>query len=251
MSITSPSPRASVHLWHARLGHPNYRTVTSLSRLGYISCSNKWVNIDSEICFGCKLGKSHCLPFSLNDGRCAMPFDCLHYDLWGSSPVLSFTGYRYYAVFIDDYTRFSWIFLLKQKYDFFFIPSIYNVILRLNFHPKSNPFNVTVEPNLQIINFNLTCNIVTLFSFWHALTLLVKMAFPNASIAMSQKRVLPLCSMHLCCSLCGLRPSQLLSFSLTDSRHRYLMAKLLMSSFLVSNQITLCFSLLGVFASLI
>ena len=121
MPITSPSPRASVHLWHARLGHPNYRTVTSLSRLGYISCSNKWVNIDSEICFGCKLGKSHRLPFSLNDGRCAMPFDCLHYDLWGSSPVLSFTGYRYYAVFIDDYTRFSWIFLLKQKYDFFFL----------------------------------------------------------------------------------------------------------------------------------
>ena len=102
-----------------------------------------------------------------------------------------------------------------------------------------------VEPNLQIINFDLTCNLVALFSVWHAPTLLVKTALPNASIAMSQKRVLPLCSMYVCRSLCGLRPSQLLSFSLTDSRHRYLMAKLLMSSCLVSNQITLCFTLLG------
>ena len=98
---------------------PNYLTVASLSRLGYISCSNKLVNIDSEIYVGCRLGKSHCLPFSLNDERCAMPFDRLHCDLWGLSLVLSFTGYRYYAVFIDDCTRFSWIFPLKQKSDFF------------------------------------------------------------------------------------------------------------------------------------
>ena len=49
-----------------------------------------------------------------------MPFDCLHCDLWGPSPVLSSTGYRYYAVFIDDCTKFSWIFPLKQKSDFFY-----------------------------------------------------------------------------------------------------------------------------------
>ena len=119
MSTTSPSSRASVRLWHAHLGHPNYHTVASLSRLGYISYSNKLVNIDFEICVGCRLVKSHRLPFSLNDEHCTIPFDRLHCDLWGLSLVLSFTGYRYYAVFIDDCTRFSWIFPLKQKYDFF------------------------------------------------------------------------------------------------------------------------------------
>ena len=73
MSTAFPSPQASVRLWHAHLGHPNYHTVASLSRLGYISYSNKLVNIDFEICVGCRLGKSHHLPFSLNDERCAMP----------------------------------------------------------------------------------------------------------------------------------------------------------------------------------
>ena len=78
---TTSSPRASVRLWHTRLGHPHYRTVASLSKLGSISCSNKLVNNDSEICVGCRLGKSHRLPFSLNNERCAMPFDRLHCDL--------------------------------------------------------------------------------------------------------------------------------------------------------------------------
>ncbi|RVW27169.1 Retrovirus-related Pol polyprotein from transposon RE1 [Vitis vinifera] len=116
---TTSSPRASVRLWHTRLGHPHYRTVASLSKLGSISCSNKLVNNDFEICVGCRLGKSHRLPFSLNNERCAMPFDRLHCDLWGPSPVSFFNGYRYYAVFIDDCTRFSWIFPLKHKSDFF------------------------------------------------------------------------------------------------------------------------------------
>ncbi|KAL6334726.1 hypothetical protein AAG906_021385 [Vitis piasezkii] len=47
---TTSSPRASVRLWHTRLGHPHYRTIASLSKLGSISCSNKLVNNDSEIC---------------------------------------------------------------------------------------------------------------------------------------------------------------------------------------------------------
>jgi hypothetical protein len=36
---------------------------------------------DSDIYVGYRLGKSHHLPFSLNDERCVMPFDRLHYDL--------------------------------------------------------------------------------------------------------------------------------------------------------------------------
>jgi hypothetical protein len=48
-----------------------------------------------------------------------MPFDRLHCDLWGPSPVSSVTRYKYYAIFIDDCTKFSWMFPLKYKSDFF------------------------------------------------------------------------------------------------------------------------------------
>jgi len=117
--LSAHKPRASAQLWHTRLGHPNYRIISSLSRLGSILCSNRSLPNNSNICVGCQLGKSHCLPFSLNDEHCSMPFDRLHCDLWGPSPVSSVTGYRYYAIFIDDCTRFSWMFPLKHKSDFF------------------------------------------------------------------------------------------------------------------------------------
>ena len=74
---------------------------------------------NSHICVGCQLGKSQCLPFSLNDEHCNMPFDHLHCDLWGPSPISSVTRYIYYAIFIVDCTRFSRMFPLKHKSDFF------------------------------------------------------------------------------------------------------------------------------------
>ena len=39
----------------------------------------------------------------------------MHADVWGPSPVLSVEGYRYYICFVDDFTRFSWIFPMKVK----------------------------------------------------------------------------------------------------------------------------------------
>lgn len=62
---------------------------------------------------------------------------------------------------------------------------------------------------------------------------------------------LTFCPILVCHFLCGLRPSLLSSFSLTNSRHRLLMTKLFMSSCLKNNPITLCFKLLGVFTFLI
>ena len=39
----------------------------------------------------------------------------VHSDVWGRALISSLFGYFYYVVFIDDYTRYTWFFLLKQK----------------------------------------------------------------------------------------------------------------------------------------
>ena len=41
----------------------------------------------------------------------------VHSNLWRPSPMLSYSGYRYYISFIDAFSRFNWIFLLKHKSD--------------------------------------------------------------------------------------------------------------------------------------
>ncbi|GAU37351.1 hypothetical protein TSUD_395330 [Trifolium subterraneum] len=45
------------------------------------------------------------------------PFEVIHCDLWGPSPVISYYGYSYYITFVDTFTKFTWIYFLKTKGD--------------------------------------------------------------------------------------------------------------------------------------
>ena len=42
-------------------------------------------------------------------------FELIHSDVWGSSPVVSIGKSRYFVVFIDNYSRYSWIFPMKSR----------------------------------------------------------------------------------------------------------------------------------------
>ena len=58
-----------------------------------------------------------------------VPFDLVHCDVWGPYPVTAHYGYRYFLTLVDDYTCFTWVFLLKNKYDVIFvIPKFLNMI---------------------------------------------------------------------------------------------------------------------------
>jgi hypothetical protein len=50
--------------------------------------------------------------------------DLIHCDIWGPSPVKSNLGFAYYVLFVDDYSRFTWLYPMKLKYEFF------NIFLR-------------------------------------------------------------------------------------------------------------------------
>ena len=41
----------------------------------------------------------------------------LYSDVLGSAPFLSIDGYRYYILYVDDFTRYVWPFLLGQKFE--------------------------------------------------------------------------------------------------------------------------------------
>lgn len=38
-----------------------------------------------------------------------------HSDLWGPSPIVYNQGFKYYVIFVDEYTRYSWFFPLLIK----------------------------------------------------------------------------------------------------------------------------------------
>ena len=41
--------------------------------------------------------------------------DVVHSDVWGPAQTATFVGCRYYVTFIDDFSRYTWIFLMRQK----------------------------------------------------------------------------------------------------------------------------------------
>lgn len=107
---------ASDLVWHRRLAHANSQVLQHLKKIKAIS-TNK--SNESTLCEPCQMGKSSKLPFFTSLSLSMTPLDKIHRDLWGPSPIVSNQGFKYYAILVDDYSRFSWLFPLKCKSDFF------------------------------------------------------------------------------------------------------------------------------------
>jgi hypothetical protein len=68
-----------------------------------------------ELCKGCTLGKYTKTAFPSSDSRAAGILDLIHSDVCGPMSSTSLTRSLYYVVFIDDFSRKSWIFFMKTK----------------------------------------------------------------------------------------------------------------------------------------
>ena len=65
-------------------------------------------------CDVCHLSKFARLPFSSSMSRASNPFEIVHSDIWGLV-LESCDGYKYFVTFVDDFTRITWLYLLKFK----------------------------------------------------------------------------------------------------------------------------------------
>jgi hypothetical protein len=70
------------------------------------------------MCESCQLAKSKQLPFSNLCRVTKSPLEIIHTDVW-TSPIPSISGCKYYVLFIDEFSRFTWLFPLQSKFDVF------------------------------------------------------------------------------------------------------------------------------------
>jgi len=99
-------------LWHFRLGHPSFGY---LKHLFPVLFKNK--DLDSLQCEICQLAKHKRSVFPALKYIPSKPFSLIHSDMWGPSRVKNLSGTRWFITFIDDHTRNTWIYLLKEKSD--------------------------------------------------------------------------------------------------------------------------------------
>ncbi|KAK1694726.1 hypothetical protein QYE76_011423 [Lolium multiflorum] len=124
LSKESPSPStclmAAKHdegwLWHRRLGHVNMRNLKQLLKgehiVGLTGISFEKDRVCSACVAGKQLKKKHPIKSIVTTSR---PLELLHLDLFGPSHYDTLGGSKYGLVIVDDYSRYSWVFLLKSK----------------------------------------------------------------------------------------------------------------------------------------
>ena len=109
------SIQAPVTVWHKRLGHPSssiFRKVISTNHLALHG--KKTVDF---FCSDCALAKNHKLPFGVASSSTTQSLQLLHCDLWGPASIPSNSGFKYYLLLVDDFSKYSWFFPLKSKSD--------------------------------------------------------------------------------------------------------------------------------------
>jgi hypothetical protein len=100
-------------LWHRTYAHLNYQALPFLKKM--VEGIPKLQSTHERICKGCALGKNVKNPFSSSNNRSKEILDLIHSYVCGPMPVKYLGGYLYYLTFIDDYSRKTWLYLLKTK----------------------------------------------------------------------------------------------------------------------------------------
>lgn len=101
-------------LWHRRLGYINFCDLVKLSSKQLVKVLPKLSKIGNPICGGCQLGKQtkNAHPKTTHI-RTSRPLELLHMDLISPTRTESFGGTRYFLVVVDDFSRFTWVAVLR------------------------------------------------------------------------------------------------------------------------------------------
>ncbi|XP_039141238.1 uncharacterized protein LOC120278531 [Dioscorea cayenensis subsp. rotundata] len=102
----------SVNLWHGRLGHVNIASIKRLKNLNLIPAVNVNEFSKCSVCVEAKFAKK---PFKSVENRNSKLLELIHTDLADFKNTISKGGKKYYVTFIDDFSRYTKVYLLRSK----------------------------------------------------------------------------------------------------------------------------------------
>ncbi|CAJ2640870.1 unnamed protein product [Trifolium pratense] len=106
-------------LWHLRFGHLNFGGLELLSKKEMVR-GLPYINHPNQVCEGCLLGKQFKMSFPKeSSSRAQKPLELIHTDVCGPIKPRSLDKSNYFLLFIDDFSRKTWVYFLKEKSEVF------------------------------------------------------------------------------------------------------------------------------------
>ena len=103
-------------LWRQRFSHANFKQVAKVSKLEVVVGLLKFGNVEKTICGVCQMGKqtkANHQKVNVISKSCYL--ELLHADLIGPTRTESLGGKRYIMVIVDDFLRYTWVEILREK----------------------------------------------------------------------------------------------------------------------------------------
>lgn len=163
--------------WHSRLGHPSSFIVKQVVSRNNLPCLD--MSSSESVCNACQQAKSHQLPYSRSLSESRFPLELVYSDVWGKAPE-SVGRKQYYVSFIDDYSKFTWIYLLRYKSEVFQKFHEFQAMVEKQFDRKI--LTMQTDWGVNIKHFILFLPRLVLCIMFPVLTPINKMGRPNESI---------------------------------------------------------------------
>jgi transposase InsO family protein len=106
-------------LWHKRMGHIGFDNLIKVSKKEVVRDMPKIIKPSNSVCRHCQHGKKTRVRFKTKEYSTSKPLELVHTDLCGPTRTKSMQGEHYFILFIDDYTRMTWVSFLKEKSEAF------------------------------------------------------------------------------------------------------------------------------------
>jgi hypothetical protein len=101
-------------LWHERIGHIREKGLQAMQNKGMVEHFPE-CNLEVNFCEHCINRKKNRVRFPSGTKRENGILELVHSDVFGSFTVPSLGGSLYYVSFIDDFSRKTWIYFLRNK----------------------------------------------------------------------------------------------------------------------------------------
>ncbi|GJT93226.1 retrotransposon protein, putative, ty1-copia subclass [Tanacetum coccineum] len=106
----------STYLWHCRLAHISKKRIEKLQQEGLLKSTD---DESFDQCVSCLSGKMTRKSFPHRPERATDLLGIIHTDVCGPLRHVSRQGASYFITFIDDYSRYGYVYLLKHKHEVF------------------------------------------------------------------------------------------------------------------------------------